>query len=851
MVPKVSTQIWYNVGSKDEKSGEKGLAHLLEHMIFKGTSKLTESDINLITHKLSGSCNAFTSYDYTGYLFDFPTQNWKQAFEMFADCMSNCTFKKDLLASEMKAVIQELKMYRDDYNSSIVEEMISSIFYDHPYHNPIIGYKQDLWEITSENLMAFYKKHYLPNNATIVVVGDVDPQEVFDQAEKSFGKIPSNTDYKKEKYYHNRDLIAKSVTINRDIAQPMVMLAWTIPGASAKMDYLIDILSWILGTGKSSRLFKKIVDELHLATDVSTFAYDLFDHGLFFIVFQPKEQDKIEEIISVINQVISDIIEHGITAEELVRATKKAESDYISLLENNEKQAYVIGKTYLATGNENYLFEYLDYPKNNLDKELVAFLKRYIRPAVMHRGVVLPLQDTEKQHWAEIQQESDIEDARILAQHIRDTPVEPGDHVHTIQAAQQKPFSFPKAQKATLSNGLEVLYFDNPNVPKIDIVIEFKARSYFDPKDKQGLFNFMNRMFIEGTKNYPGHALADELAKYGMSLGITPGFISMSVQTADLKHGLDILKDVFTNVIFDPQNVEKIRKSIIADIKNYWDNPSEFSGQLIRDAIYKDHPYAQSLLGTIESVNKITRDELIEAYQQWVTPKQTGIALVGDLNDYDIPKITEQAFGDWDGPEVASIDFPKLAPITSREITYPINRDQVTLGFAGSSVSRFDDDYDKLLVFDQIFSGGALGSMSSRLFGLRERSGLFYTIRGSLISRATEQPGMVLVKTIVSTDRLDEAQKAIAHEINTAADNISPQELEDACNAISNSLIDNFATNRNIAGAFLFLRRYKLPDDHFDKRAQKLCLIDAEAVKKAANKVLDTNKMITVKVGRV
>ena len=779
-VPLVSAQIWYGVGSKDEKSSERGLAHLLEHMIFKGTKKLTESDINLITHKLSGTCNAFTSYDYTGYMFDFPTQNWKRSLELFADCMSNCTFKKDLLASEMKAVIQELKMYRDDYHSTIVEELISAIFADHPYHHPIIGYKQDLWNINSENLMKFYKKHYVPNNATLIVVGDIQPEEVFAEAEKYFGSTPADPDYKKESYYHNRDLAAKTVVINRDVAQSMVLLSWTIPGASAKIDYLIDVLSWIIGTGKSSRLYKKIVDELHLATDLSAFAYDLFDHGLFFITFQPKDASKIDEIINLINAELKNIVDNGLTKEEILRATKKTESEYLSLLESNQKQAYVIGKTYLATGNEDYLFEYLDHPQEHLDQEVSNFIKTYLRPSVMHKGLVLPIDQSEKEYWAQIQDESDTEDARILAQHIRNTDVEPGEYVHAVEPETPKKFEFPKPHKAKLSNGLEVLYFDNPNVPKISIIVEFQSRSFYDPQSMQGLYNFMSHMLIEGTKKYPGSALADEIAKYGMSLGITPGFISLTVQTPDLERGLHLIKEIFTSAEFDEKRIEKVRRGIIADIKNYWDSPSEFSGQLVRDVVYKDHPYSKSLLGDENSMKNITRDDLKRAYKDWITPKGTVIAIVGDLNDYDVPKMVEQVFGDWDGPEVQKLEFPKVQSVAKREINHPINRDQVSLTFAGKSVSRADEDYDKLRVFDQIFTGGALGSMSSRLFGLRERSGLFYTIGGSVTAQATDQPGVVLVKTIVSNDRLDEAQKAIANEINTAANNITDQELKDA-----------------------------------------------------------------------
>src|SRR5579863_3074927 len=230
-IPKVSFQIWYNVGSKDELLGEKGIAHLIEHMIFKGTDTLSESDINTLVHKLSGSCNAFTAFDYTGYLFNFPTHHWREALPVVADCMVNCLFKDDMLNSEMKAVIQELKLYKDQYERSLMEEMISMIFADHPYHYPIIGYKQDLWSVSGKDLHAFYSKHYKPNNATFVVVGDVQEEEVFALAEQYFGTIPKDNAYHKKQHFFHKDISSKSITMYRDVVQPTMACMFVVPGA--------------------------------------------------------------------------------------------------------------------------------------------------------------------------------------------------------------------------------------------------------------------------------------------------------------------------------------------------------------------------------------------------------------------------------------------------------------------------------------------------------------------------------------------------------------------------------------------------------------------------------------------
>lgn len=851
-IPKVSTQLWYNVGSKDEKTGEKGIAHLIEHMIFKGTGTLSECDINMITHKLSGSCNAFTSYDYTGYLFDFPSQHWYEALPIMADCMRSCSFKSEFLNSELKAVIQELKMYKDDYASSLIELMISAIFPDHPYHHPIIGYKQDLWSLNRENLVAFYEHHYVPNNATLVVVGDVDPEEVFARAHKEFGNIAAAQGYVREQYYHSPDLKNYEVSIYRDITQPIVIVGWIIPGAHKAVDYLIDIVSSILGAGKSSRLYKKLVDELELVTELQTFNYDLFDYGVFFVHFQPKKTEDIDKIVAIINQELAHVVTAGISQEEVMRATKKTEVDCLALLENNHKQAYGIGKYFLATGNENYIYTYTDYPKENLAQEVVDFVATYLRPSSMHQGKVLPIAEQDKSRWHELQDISDQEDSQILAGRTRVTEVEEGKCVYNIEVHQPKPFKFPRAHTLQISNGLEVLYYDTPDLPKIDIIIDFKAKHYYDPENLQGLSMFVAHMLNEGTKNYSAIEFSDELDSYGMELNSNSGQITLSMLAVDLPKGLELLNEILEHAVFDLQAIEKVRAQMLAEINYYWDNPSQFASVLAREVVYKQHPYHKNSLGTLESVKKITRDDLITFYKTYISPKAARMAIVGALNTYaNLKELLERMLHAWQGPEVKNLDYPLLEPVTAYEINYPIVRDQVVLMYTGLSISRTNPDFDKLLLFDQIFTGGVLGSMSSRLFDLRERSGLFYTIGGSLLARVDTQPGMIIVKTIVSTDRLAEAEKAIENVIDTAIDTVTQTEFEEAQRAVINSLVDNFASNYQIAATLLFKDMYQMPADYFDTRAQALSAVTLQEMQVAVRKYLSSAKLAKIRIGRI
>lgn len=855
-VPKVSIQLWYDVGSKDEETGEKGLAHLIEHMIFKGTAgeaslDLSESDINVIAQELSGSCNAFTWYDYTGYLFNLPSHTWKEALPIMADCMQNCAFKEDHLNSEMKAVIQELKMRKDNYEIHAAEALMSAIYAGHPYHYPVIGYKQDLWNAHANLLRDFYKKHYCPNNATLIIVGDVDVHETIGLVKKYFEHIPPKPDYMPETFSFQRDLATHTITFYRDVQQPQVMLAFMVPGASKKMEHVLEIGSLALGEGKGSRLYKKIVDDLQLATSLSTSTWEQFDSGLFFIEFEPKSLEDVSEITTIVLAELEDIAEHGLTTQELTRAINQVRMRHYNLMESTESQAYALGKTFLATGDENYIFTSLHESPEAIQKSLKDLYRECCHESAMHKATILPLEERDKPRWTQLQKESDAQDNRILSSRVRTSPVEPPSYAKTIKLKQRPTFDFPKPTVFTLDNGIKVLSYVNDNTAKIDLTLELKAKSFYEPVEQQGIYNFVMNMLTEGTEHYTGAQLAQEIEARGMNLAIAPGSITLSVLKEDLEKGLELIIEMLTNAIFIPEEIEKVREQLLVDIKNFWDHPSSCAKQLVRSCIYKGHPYSKNSLGVKDVIESLTRADLIAFYKKYISPSGAKLAIVGDLKGYNLEKILNKTIGVWKGPHITALEFPALQEHKPATITHPMDRDQVVLSFASPSIARKDPDFDKLFIFDQILGAGVLNSMSCRLFDLREQSGLFYTISGSLIAQANEQPGMVLVTTIVSLDRLDEAEEAIKNTLATAVDTLTERELITAKNAIVNASVLNFESNAGIAGAFLFLDRYGLPFDFFDKRAQQLENITVADVQKAVKRVLDANKLSIFKVGRV
>lgn len=849
-IPKVSLQLWYGVGSKDELSGQRGAAHLIEHMIFKGTQKFSESDISALVHRLSGSCNAFTSQDYTGYLFDIPSQHWFEVLPVMADCMTNCTFREQMLASELKAVIQELKMYNDDYLSTLIERVTTAQFPDHPYHHPVIGYKHDLWSMTREHLLAFYHYHYVPNNAAMIVVGDVDADDVFDRIEREFGSIPAQPAYARKAWHHSFDLSSQSIILRRDISQPLMLLSWQIPGVVARKDYLLDLLSWVIGAGRGACLYNKLVTEMGIATEVQTFVYDLFDQGLFCVYVQPRSLSDRELIRELVAAEIEHYRVNKISDAELARAQRKTAMDFISLGESNQKLAYLLGKFYTATGDENYLLNYLNHPIARIKDDIKELCDQYLSPSLMSCGEVLPLMDEDKKLWLLQQEQSDAEDARVLSAIVRHEEVAEPLYAPSVAIAEPKPFDYPKAQTFELSNGLKVFAYHRQGVEKVDLIIDLKTKHFYDAPEKSGLNMLMTDLLQEGTKKHNAQELALEIESLGMELNTFPGQIGMTMLSTDVTRGLNLLHEVLTEPLFEEEAIDRVRNQMIAEIRLFWDTPVDFAAQLARELVYRDHPLARAVMGNEETLLMLTRDDVVAEHAKCITPRGGRLAIVGDLSHINVQQILQESLGSWTGPEVPDMVFPPIPPVKAEAFDYQINRDQVVLAYAGLSVARLDPDFDPILLFDQIFTGGVLGSMNSRLFDLREKTGMFYAITGSLLAGVTHQPGMFFIKAITSGDRLEEAEKAIEGLLQEGANRLSPTELEETRAALVNSMVDNFSTNRQMAATFLALDFYGLPADYFDKRAAQLEKISADDIKRAVANILDIKKMVKMRIGR-
>lgn len=856
MVPEVDIQLWYGVGSKHEKDSQRGMAHLIEHMIFKGTKDLlSECDLDRVVQHFSGYANAFTSYDYTTYVFRFPSHTWEYAFKILADCMVNAKFDAQMLNSEYKAVIQELKMYKDDFKSSLLEKLFGSVIMPHPYHHPIIGYKEDLWNLKRDDLYRFYKDHYFPSNATLVVVGDINPDTVIAQAETYFGCIPSQAPQPLPQFCQSMpDLEQKTVTIARDVSTPWCCYAYKVPGICGQQAHTTYMVSLLLARGKTSRLYKRLVEELKIATEVSCFDYELFEQQLLYITVQPINTDVIDNIQHEINELLSQLASELIPDWELAMLANKAESEYVDLLQSNEYTATTLGQYYLAHGTSNYFSTYIESIRAVTAHNIQDYIKTYLAASMQHCGYLTRINDGDKQKMAEFQQKSDTLDEKILAQRLRTTKIELPKFSASLPEPKPASFTYPKPHVFTISNGLEVYWYHHAQVPKASIQLKFKADSLYDPKERAGLSIAHSRMMLEGTKNRDAAAFHRLIEEKGMCLDATSGLIRGECLTGDIETLLSVICEMCQYPSFPEDSLRKVQQQQNHRVADYWDEPFSYVTQLARAHIYKDHPYGSFILGTAESIASFTIDDLHDYHQTFISPKGATLVIVGDLGKYQDAQLLqgfiENTFGQWQGPEVSDIQYPDML-YQPKNITDFVQRDQSVIAFAAPSISRSDEDYDALALLDIILTGGATGSMSSRLFSLREQTGLFYTIGGSLIHGASVEPGMIFIKTMVSTDMVSHAQREIKNVCDTLArDGISDDELKVAKRALVQGTIGYFENNMKIASSFLFLKKHNFSFDLFDKRGANLSIIKNEKISQLAHKHLDSNRLSLLYVGR-
>lgn len=849
-IPRVEAHIWYRVGSKDEAENERGMAHLIEHMLFKGTDRLSESDINLASQKLTADANAFTSQDYTCYTFRLPSNSWQIALDIFADCMTNARFDKDMLSSELKAVIEEMRMYHDDFQGALIEQMIAGLFPEHPYHYPIIGSKHDLCALTRDKLYQFYQKHYHPNNAVLVVVGDVQPEEVFATAEKFFGKIPAGKLIQPPARYFSDEIYSRSTTLYRPVASPWYGYMFKVPGFSEGKNHLLDIASIVLATGKSSRLYKRLVNKDQLALEIDCSVYDLFERGLLCLGVWPTEGASAEMIEEAIAEELEQLMTLDVQAWEFESAQKRTHVDLTSLLESTEKQAFVAGNAYLATQDEHFIDNYLTAIDSCTADDLQQFFAQFFAITTMHKGYLLPISEADARRLLINHTTADAIEQQILTIHERSTPVEPARWATNLSYKPEQTIA-PKPKSFMLKNGLEVLYHHNALVPQIVSVLCFKGSYLYETDAHAGAFSMLMRTITDSTTELSPDAFAQLLEHRAIHLAAGTDNIALKCLTEDFTDGFKLMVDIVKKPSLRPASIEKVRSQMINELEELWESPTDYVDQLAKEIIYERHPYHKNSSGDRDTVTALSRPILQQYARTYLVPDGAVLVVVGDLSGLNLERFVAEHLEDWKGALVPELEYPALPHYEPKVVDLPQQREQTVLAFAAPSIARSHPDYNALSLLDIVLTGGAAGSPASRLFQLREESGLFYMIGGSLLYGSHKEPGMRFIKTIVAPEKALHAQSLILDTLETVGRaGITHDELEDAKNVHFAASVELFETNAQTAQTFLFLKKLNLNFNLFDKQGEILSILKLDQVNRIAREYCRKEAMTLISIGR-
>jgi zinc protease len=356
--PIVTSMIWYRVGSRNEELGQTGKSHFLEHMLFKGTDRFKKGEIDLITLKNGGGNNAFTSHDFTAYYFNFASDRWEIALEIEADRMVNCTFEPDEFEAEKKVVIEELKTGLDSPWGLLHQEEEASAFKVHPYRNPIVGWLQDVERATAEEQQAYYHRYYHPNNATLVLAGDFDTEQVLAKVTRAFGSIPAGPPVPRMVLKEPPQRGERRLVVRWRSKVPRLAIAYHSPEIADPDSYALQVLGVILSEGKASRLYQRLVEREQSVTFVSAEYGEAKDPTLFHIRSEARGDHSVTEIETSIYKELDGIADGDLTQHELDRAKHQIEAHFILSRERTLDQAILLGQIETLHGID-YIDSYL------------------------------------------------------------------------------------------------------------------------------------------------------------------------------------------------------------------------------------------------------------------------------------------------------------------------------------------------------------------------------------------------------------------------------------------------------------------------------------------------------------
>jgi len=691
--PVVSAQAWCNTGSICEgKWMGAGLSHVLEHMLFKGTTTRPGSRIDQEVQQAGGYMNAYTSFDRTVYHINVPDTGATLAIDILCDIMQNASLPADELDKELDVIRREMDMNQDDPARRAGRRLFEVAYTKSPYRFTIIGYPEIFNTLKPDDIRSYYKERYVPNNMFFVVTGDVKTETVVNQIREAFSKTKAMPLAPMVLPREPRQTGPREVIEEASIQLGFFHYAWHIPDVRHPDMPALDILASLLGSGRSSRLFREVREKKGVVTSADAWTYCAADQGLFGMS-GVVDADKFTSAREAMLLEIERVKNQPIPVEEVAKVIKQFVAGTLATRKTMQGQAQDLGSNWIAANDLNFSERYLAAAKKITPATLQRVAREYLTEANRSLYALVPEGAAPKT-------------------------------VGTVQVSQESP-----VQKIVLPNGLCLLVKEDHRLPFVEIRAVLQGGVLAETESNNGLTQLMSKMFLQGTHRRDAENISNEIESVGGSIDTSGGNnsfgLSMEVLSEDLKTGFDVFADVLLNPAFPEEAFERERRIQLELIRSQRDQLLQNCNQAMRRTLFGKIGYGLDPLGTETSVKALPLSALSAFHKAMVVPNNCVIAIFGDVQTSAIKTMVEKYFGKWKPGAPVIANTPPLPELTSiKRFSEKRDKEQAVLiaGFPGSSLKN-DDRYALELLQE------GCSDLGSRLFlRIREKLGLAYYV---------------------------------------------------------------------------------------------------------------------------
>ena len=833
--PIVAVNVWYHVGSKNERPGRTGFAHLFEHLMFNGSENYDKDFFGPMEQAGATDMNGTTNEDRTNYFENVPTNAVDLALWLESDRMGHLTGAiSQPKLEEQRGVVQNEKREGENEPYGKVWDFLTPKLYpgNHPYSWTVIGSMEDLDAAKLDDVKEWFRTYYGAANAVVVVAGDIDTETAKQKVGKYFGDIPAGPPVARQEAW-----IAKRTGSQRGIMQDRVPQAriykvWNIPGwATADADYL-SLVSNVLSTGKSSRLFKRLVYDDQIATDVSA-TLDLREiGGLFTIEASARPGIELARVEKAVDEELRRLLATGPTPAELRRVKTRYRTAFIRGIERIGGfggKSDVLANGEVFAGRPDYYQIRLDRVEKATPAQLLSSARQWLSDGVYN---------------LEVHPYPEFQTARAAADRSK------------LPALGSPPDTrFPELERATLSNGLKIVLARRAAIPQVRFDLLLDAGFAADKAGVPGTASLAMAMLDEGTAKRTSLQISDQLAQLGANLAtgsrLDVSSVSLEALTENLDASLDIYGDVILHPSFPRADFERLKKQRLAQIQQEKADPVSLALRVFPGLLYgRGHAYSNPWTGsgTEESTAKITRDHLVRFHRDWFKPNHATLIVVGATTMAEIRPKLERIFASWSPGEVPSKDIATVAQ-QPRPVVYLIDRpgSLQSLIIAGNVAPPKANPAE---VSIQTMNGVLGSDFSSRVnMNLREDKHWAYGAYTFFRDARGQRPFVAYAP--VQTDKTKEALVELDKELRGIVKDrpIQPDELSRAQASLTLTLPGSWETMAALAGAIGDIVTFGLDDRYYDTFAEKVRAQTVQSLTAAAADVVHPDQLVWVVVG--